>query len=292
MSAIKVIINVFVSIAIASLVRAQQDATWLDSYNYYWSQNCDFFGRDIRVVTNTKWKECGAICKNDANCKFFSHVPVFNGVCYLKNSFELSEGTPRYGWTCGFVKDSAEKTDRSIFWRDGYYFYWAKRCDFPGHDIAFKTVANSNDCAEQCLRDGQCNFYTFDPPLRRCYLKTITDFPRKFKPSSAVPSTRDAVCGFRKAAVSRPTNPSVFWYDSELGFWGKNCQFSQPAFQTITGTTFMECQRECTNDANCSSFDWDDESAGKCQLMNTADFNPANVFYSRGPKCGFPKLRA
>lgn len=290
MPSLKTIINLCILFAIISAVFAtDEDPAWIDSYNYYWSQNCDFFGNDIRLVQDVTWSECGATCRNDIECKFFTFLPFLGGWCFLKTAFNSkADFIPRYGGLCGFTNEDAEETTPSVFWRDAYYFYWASDCNFHGNDIGFKITANANDCAEACLRNGQCHFYTYSPGDSRCYIKNIADFNRKFKPSTVSVSS-GATCGFFKPFITRPENPEVFWYDGELGYFAEKCMFSGPELKKLTGTIFTDCQRECAYTPGCTSFDWDDESGGECILHNTQDFNPSSVISRRGMKCGFTK---
>uniref|UniRef100_A0A3Q2P288 Coagulation factor XI-like n=1 Tax=Fundulus heteroclitus TaxID=8078 RepID=A0A3Q2P288_FUNHE len=146
--------------------------------------NTDFPGRDFEILPTVSAEHCQALCSAHPRCTHFSHIrSTFR--CYLKNNPGQMIPKPVGGITSGLPARSCQLDDS-----------WIKvvhvGIDFPSSDIRRFSLNNVGSCQKSCTEDPNCQFYSYIPTRRLCFLKRIITLPTPPK----VTEQTNAVSGF------------------------------------------------------------------------------------------------
>jgi hypothetical protein len=117
------------------------------------------------------------------------------------------------------------------------------------NDYRNMTSTNYTDCKDECLKDNNCQVWSFDNSSNKCYLNNISH--------PCVPDN-NYVSGFVKHAppLGRGDRVSTVLSDSV---------FTESPYKTVNSTTMNNCQNDCINDPNCNRWSYAND---KCALYN------------------------
>merc|ERR1711971_881028 len=143
-------------------------------------------------------EECAAACLREPECHFWTHNPNV-GRCWLKKSdlgrSPSSKGSNSGQKSCGVTEDDLE-TGRVIENGCDCTSETTEACSieentkYSGHNLYTRKgikVGNMAGCASLCFEDSKCKFWTFNPRVSKCWMKT-SDQGRG-------PSTKGSVSG-------------------------------------------------------------------------------------------------
>merc|ERR1712172_468350 len=149
-------------------------------------------------------EECAAACLREPECHFWTHNPNV-GRCWLKKSdlgrSPSSKGSNSGQKSCGVTEDNLE-TGRVIENGCDCTSETTEACSieentkYSGHNLYTTkgiNVGNMAGCASLCFEDSKCNFWTYNPRVSKCWMKT-SDRGRS-------PSTKGSVSGQKACGV-------------------------------------------------------------------------------------------
>merc|ERR1719289_213236 len=143
-------------------------------------------------------EECAAACLREPECHFWTHNPNV-GRCWLKKSdlgrAPSSKGSNSGQKSCGVTED--EILSGQII-EDGCNCTTETNADcsieentkYSGHNLYTTKgikVGNMAGCASLCFEDSKCKFWTYNPRVSKCWMKT-SDQGRS-------PSTKGSISG-------------------------------------------------------------------------------------------------
>merc|ERR1712212_597695 len=155
-------------------------------------------GHNLYPLGAATQEECAAACLREPECHFWTHNPNV-GKCWLKKS-DLGKGPSTKGSnsgqkSCGVTEDDILS---GLVLEDG--------CDctsdtteacsleentkYSGHNLYTTKgikVGNMAGCASLCFEDSKCKFWTYNPRVKKCWMKT-SDQGRS-------PSTKGSISG-------------------------------------------------------------------------------------------------
>merc|ERR1711971_1327742 len=150
-------------------------------------------------------EECAAACLREPECHFWTHNPNV-GRCWLKKSDRgrapSSKGSNSGQKSCGVTEDdlqsgkviengcdcTSETTEACSIEEDTKY---------SGHNLYTTKgikVGNMAGCASLCFEDNKCKFWTYNPRVSKCWMKT-SDQGRS-------PSTKGSISGQKACGAS------------------------------------------------------------------------------------------
>jgi len=143
-------------------------------------------------------EECAAACLREPECLFWTHNPNI-GRCWLKKS-DIGKGPSTKGSnsgqkSCGVTEDDILS---GLILEDGCdcTSKTTEACSleentkYSGHNLYTTKgikVGNMAGCASLCFEDSKCKFWTYNPRVKKCWMKT-SDQGRS-------PSTKGSISG-------------------------------------------------------------------------------------------------
>merc|ERR1712032_1380966 len=150
-------------------------------------------------------EECAAACLREPECHFWTHNPNV-GRCWLKKSdlgrSPSSKGSNSGQKSCGVTEDDLE-SGRVIENGCDCTSETTEACSieentkYSGHNLYTTKgikVGNMAGCASLCFEDSKCKFWTYNPRVSKCWMKT-SDQGRG-------PSTKGSVSGQKACGAS------------------------------------------------------------------------------------------
>jgi len=157
-----------------------------------------YSGYNVYPLGAETQEECAAACLREPECHFWTHNPNI-GRCWLKKS-DLGKGPSSKGSnsgqkSCGVTEDdllsghiiedgcdcTSETTEECSV---------EENTKYSGHNLYTTKgirVGNRAGCASLCFNDNKCKFWTYNPRVSKCWMKT-SDQGRS-------PSTKGSISG-------------------------------------------------------------------------------------------------
>merc|ERR1719175_279821 len=145
--------------------------------------NTKYSGHNLYPLGAETQEECAAACLREPECHFWTHNPNV-GKCWLKKSDLVrspsSKGSNSGQKSCGVTEDdilsgrviedgcdcTSETTEACSIEENtkysGFNLYTRKGIK----------VENRAGCATLCFEDGKCKFWTYNPRVSKCWMKT------------------------------------------------------------------------------------------------------------------------
>merc|ERR1719381_244845 len=162
------------------------------------SPNTKYSGHNLYPPGAETQEECAAACLREPECHFWTHNPNV-GRCWLKKS-DLGKGPSTKGSnsgqkSCGVTEDDILS---GLILEDGCdcTSLTTEACSleentkYSGHNLYTTKgikVGNMAGCASLCFEDSKCKFWTYNPRVSKCWMKT-SDQGRS-------PSTKGSISG-------------------------------------------------------------------------------------------------
>merc|ERR1712172_297122 len=160
-------------------------------------------------------EECAAACLREPECHFWTHNPNV-GRCWLKKSdlgrSPSSKGSNSGQKSCGVTEDDLE-TGRVIENGCDCTSDTTEACSleentkYSGHNLYTTKgikVGNMAGCASLCFEDSKCKFWTYNPRVSKCWMKTSD---RGRGPSTKGSVSGQKACGAPGALPEEPEQP-------------------------------------------------------------------------------------
>merc|ERR1719430_3065237 len=177
--------------------------------------NTKYSGHNLYPLGAKTQQECAAACLREPECHFWTHNPNV-GRCWLKKS-DLGKGPSSKGSnsgqkSCGVTEDdilsglilengcdcTSETTEACSI---------EKNTKYSGHNLYTRKgikVENRAGCAALCFEDSKCKFWTYNPKVSKCWMKT-SDEGRS--PSTTGSFSGPKACGAPGALPEEPEQP-------------------------------------------------------------------------------------
>merc|ERR1712130_1024790 len=155
-------------------------------------------GHNLYPLGAETQEECAAACLREPECHFWTHNPNI-GRCWLKKS-DIGKGPSTKGSnsgqkSCGVTEDDILS---GLILEDGCdcTSETTEACSleentkYSGHNLYTTKgikVGNMAGCASLCFEDSKCKFWTYNPRVSKCWMKT-SDQGRS-------PSTKGSISG-------------------------------------------------------------------------------------------------
>merc|ERR1719341_1727686 len=160
-------------------------------------------------------EECAAACLREPECHFWTHNPNV-GRCWLKKSdlgrAPSSKGSNSGQKSCGVTEDdllsgrviengcdcTSETTEACSI---------EENTKYSGHNLYTTKgikVGNMAGCASLCFEDSKCKFWTYNPRVSKCWMKTSD---RGRGPSTKGSVSGQKACGAPGALSEEPEQP-------------------------------------------------------------------------------------
>merc|ERR1712168_1107750 len=157
-----------------------------------------YSGHNLYPLGAETQEECAAACLREPECHFWTHNPNV-GRCWLKKSGLVrspsSKGSNSGQKSCGVTEDdilsgrviedgcecNSESTEACSI---------EENTKYSGHNLYTTKgikVGNMAGCASLCFEDSKCKFWTYNPRVKKCWMKT-SDQGRS-------PSTKGSISG-------------------------------------------------------------------------------------------------
>ena len=131
------------------------------------SNSCQFWGSHTSVNQNVgSVKECMKICLDDVNSTAFTIMNDLPGYCYC-HGFNRSNHptiTNTTGLSCGSFNRSPSIPMVNCHYN--VYFY-------HGYFEQFDNIADIEECWKLCSVNSECNAFSINTVLKRCFLQKI-----------------------------------------------------------------------------------------------------------------------
>merc|ERR1719209_297759 len=145
--------------------------------------NTKFSGHNLYPLGAETQEECAAACLREPECNFWTHNPNV-GRCWLKKSDLVrspsSKGSNSGQKSCGVTEDdilsgrviedgcdcTSETTEACSI---------EENTKYSGHNLYTRKgikVGNRAGCAALCFEDSKCKFWTYNPRVSKCWMKT------------------------------------------------------------------------------------------------------------------------
>jgi len=145
--------------------------------------NTKYSGHNLYPLGAETQEECAAACLREPECHFWTHNPNV-GKCWLKKSDLVrspsSKGSNSGQKSCGVTEDdilsgrviedgcdcTSETTEACSI---------EENTKYSGHNLYTRKgikVENRAGCATLCFEDGKCKFWTYNPRVSKCWMKT------------------------------------------------------------------------------------------------------------------------
>jgi len=169
-------------------------------------------GHNVYPLGAETQEECSVACLREPECHFWTHNPNI-GRCWLKKS-DLGKGPSSKGSnsgqkSCGVTEDdilsgrviedgcdcTSETTEACLL---------EENTKYSGHNLYTtkgRKVGNRAGCASLCFGDSKCKFWTYNPRVSKCWMKT-SDQGRS--PSSKGSISGQKACGAPGALPEEP----------------------------------------------------------------------------------------
>jgi len=160
-------------------------------------------------------EECAAACLREPECLFWTHNPNI-GRCWLKKS-DIGKGPSTKGSnsgqkSCGVTEDDILS---GLILEDGCdcTSETTEACSieentkYSGHNLYTTKgikVGNMAGCASLCFEDSKCKFWTYNPRVSKCWMKTSD---RGRGPSTKGSVSGQKACGAPGALSEEPEQP-------------------------------------------------------------------------------------
>jgi len=157
-------------------------------------------------------EECAAACLREPECHFWTHNPNI-GRCWLKKS-DIGKGPSTKGSnsgqkSCGVTEDDILS---GLILEDGCdcTSETTEACSleentkYSGHNLYTTKgikVGNMAGCASLCFEDSKCKFWTYNPRVKKCWMKT-SDQGRS--PSTTGSISGQKACGAQGVLPDEP----------------------------------------------------------------------------------------
>jgi len=156
-----------------------------------------YSGHNLFPLGAETQEECAAACLREPECHFWTHNPNV-GKCWLKKSdlgrAPSTKGSNSGQKSCGVTEDDIQSGD---IIEDGCdCASKAEDCSlaedtkYSGHNLYTTKgikVGNMAGCAALCFEDSKCKFWTYNPRVSKCWMKTSDQ--------GKSPSTKGSVSG-------------------------------------------------------------------------------------------------
>merc|ERR1719365_55796 len=141
-----------------------------------------YSGYNVYPLGAETQEECAAACLREPECHFWTHNPNV-GRCWLKKS-DLGKGPSSKGSnsgqkSCGVTEDDILS---GLILEDGCdctsqteACSIEKNTKYSGHNLYTTKgikVGNMAGCASLCFDDSKCKFWTYNPRVKKCWMKT------------------------------------------------------------------------------------------------------------------------
>merc|ERR1719430_1148238 len=174
--------------------------------------NTKYSGHNLYPLGAETQEECAAACLREPECHFWTHNPNV-GRCWLKKSDLVrspsSKGSNSGQKSCGVTEDdilsgrviedgcdcTSETTETCSL---------EENTKYSGHNLYTtkgRKVGNMAGCASLCFGDSKCKFWTYNPRVSKCWMKT-SDQGRS--PSSKGSISGQKACGAPGALPEEP----------------------------------------------------------------------------------------
>merc|ERR1719381_96133 len=155
-------------------------------------------GHNLYPLGAETQEECAAACLREPECHFWTHNPNI-GRCWLKKS-DIGKGPSTKGSnsgqkSCGVTEDDIlsghvieDGCDCTSLTTEACSL--EENTKYSGHNLYTTKgikVGNMAGCASLCFEDSKCKFWTYNPRVKKCWMKT-SDQGRS-------PSTKGSVSG-------------------------------------------------------------------------------------------------
>merc|ERR1719365_145959 len=155
-------------------------------------------GHNLYPLGAETQEECAAACLREPECHFWTHDPNI-GRCWLKKS-DIGKAPSTKGSNSGQKSCGAHEDDilSGLILEDGCdcTSSTTEACSleentkYSGHNLYTTKgikVGNMAGCASLCFEDSKCKFWTYNPRVKKCWMKT-SDQGRS-------PSTKGSISG-------------------------------------------------------------------------------------------------
>merc|ERR1719209_1618727 len=145
--------------------------------------NTKYSGHNLYPLGAETQEECAAACLREPECHFWTHNPNI-GRCWLKKS-DLGKGPSSKGSnsgqkSCGVTEEDIQ-SGRVIENGCDCTSETTEACSieentkYSGHNLYTTKgikVGNMAGCASLCFEDSKCKFWTYNPRVSKCWMKT------------------------------------------------------------------------------------------------------------------------
>merc|ERR1719234_2261477 len=174
-----------------------------------------YSGHNLFPLGAETQEECAAACLREPECHFWTHNPNV-GKCWLKKSdlgrAPSSKGSNSGQKSCGVTEDdllsghiiddgcdcTSETTEACSL---------EENTKYSGHNLYTTKgikVGNMAGCASLCFEDNKCKFWTYNPRVSKCWMKTSD---RGRGPSTKGSVSGQKACGAPGALSEEPEQP-------------------------------------------------------------------------------------
>jgi len=161
-----------------------------------------YSGHNLFPLGAETQEECAAACLREPECHFWTHNPNV-GKCWLKKSdlgrAPSTKGSNSGQKSCGVTEDDIRTghivEDGCACKQEGCSL--EEDTKYSGHNLYTTKgikVGNMAGCAALCFEDSKCKFWTYNPRVSKCWLKTSDQ--------GKSPSTKGSISG--QKACGRP----------------------------------------------------------------------------------------
>merc|ERR1712233_241784 len=169
-------------------------------------------GHNLYPLGAETQEECAAACLREPECHFWTHNPNI-GRCWLKKS-DIGKGPSTKGSnsgqkSCGVTEDDILS---GLILEDGCdcTSETTEACSieentkYSGHNLYTTKgikVGNMAGCASLCFEDSKCKFWTYNPRVSKCWMKT-SDQGRSPSTKGSISGQKD--CGAQGVLTEEP----------------------------------------------------------------------------------------
>merc|ERR1719193_2648614 len=171
-----------------------------------------YSGHNLYPLAAETQEECAAACLREPECHFWTHNPNI-GRCWLKKS-DIGKGPSTKGSnsgqkSCGVTEDDILS---GLILEDGCdcTSSTTEACSleentkYSGHNLYTTKgikVGNMAGCASLCFEDSKCKFWTYNPRVSKCWMKTSD---QRRSPSTTGSISGQKACGAQGVLPDEP----------------------------------------------------------------------------------------
>lgn len=225
--------------ALAVLLGSQQQHL-VSSSSCVLEEGYDYYGADLNYyVTVDSAAACCDACSSNSTCSYFSYR-TDNQACMFKSSSA--------GRVANSKRISGYSESYSCELDSGYDYYGYDLVD-PSPSAA---ASSAEECCSQCNAEPRCQYFSFSPVDKFCYLKW----------SNADRRSNSARISGKRTVYSCVAEEGYDYSGADLGF--------------ITVDSAEECCTACSSNSTCSYFTYETDGSRACLFKSSSAGRVAN----------------